>query len=156
MREYLRVTRPYMVLLAVFTVGRLVLGFRGVPYERGHFIFSIVILSLVSSIFYGGFCRKWRGYTVAQALAVGGTIGLVSQLVIVVGTVLSYALHVPTYFVDPRAIRGLTTPDLEAVSFGAAMLARIGGLVINTATHSVAAAVGWVMGATLPDARPAA
>ena len=151
MHEYLRVTRPYMVLLAVFTVGRLVLGFRGVPYERGHFVFSIVILSLLSCLFYGGFCRKWRGYTVAQALAVGATIGLMSQLVILVATFLSYALHVDTYFVNPRA---LNAPG--PLSFGAAMAGRVGGLVINTATHAVAAALGWVMGATLPDARPAA
>jgi hypothetical protein len=156
MHEYLRVTRPYMVLLAIFTVGRLTLGFRGVPYERGHYLFSIVILSLLSSIFYGGFCRKWRGYTVAQALAVGATIGLVSQLVIVVLTVLSYALHAQTYFSDPRAMRGLTTTNLEPISFPTALLIRLGGLVINTATHSVAAAVGWVAGATLPDTRPAA
>jgi hypothetical protein len=151
MREYLLVTRPYMVLLAVFTVGRLALGFRHVPYERGHYVFSIVILSLLSSIFYGGFCRKWRGYTVAQALAVGATIGLVSQLVIFVLTFLSYALHVDTYFVNPRALNA-TGP----ISFGAAMAGRLGGLVINTATHSVAAALGWVVGATLPVARPAA
>jgi hypothetical protein len=151
MHEYLRVTRPYMVLLAVFTVGRLVLGFRGVPYDRGHHVFSIVILSLLSSLFYGGFCRKWRGYTVAQALAVGATIGLMSQLVIFVLTFLSYALHIDTYFVNPRALNA-TGP----ISFAAAMAGRLGGLVINTATHSVAAALGWVMGATLPDARPAA
>jgi hypothetical protein len=151
MHEYLRVTRPYMVLLAAFTVGRLALGFRGVPYERGHHVFSIVILSLLSCLFYGGFCRKWRGYTVAQALAVGATIGLMSQLVILVATFLSYALHVDTYFVNPRA---LNAP--APLSFGAAMAGRLGGLVINTATHAVAAALGWVMGATLPDARPAA
>jgi hypothetical protein len=70
--------------------------------------------------------------------------------------VLSYALHAETYFVDPRAIRGLTTTELEAIPFQTALFIRLGGLVINTATHSVAAAVGWVMGATLPDARPAA
>jgi hypothetical protein len=151
MHEYLRVTRPYMVLLAVFTVGRLVLGFTGVPYERGHHVFSIVILSLLSSMFYGGFCRKWRGYTVAQALAVGATIGVMSQLVIFLLTFLSYALHVDTYFVNPRA---LNAPG--PISFAAAMAGRLGGLVINTATHSVAAALGWVVGATLPDARPAA
>lgn len=156
MNEYLRVIRPYMLLLAVFVVGRLVLGLRGVPYERGHFIFSIVILSMLSSIFYGGFCRRWRGYTVAQALAVGATIGLTSQTVIVVATVVSYVTHANNYFVDPRAIRGLTTAQLDAVPFSAALLSRMGGLVINTATHAVAAGLGWVVGATLPDTRPAA
>jgi hypothetical protein len=151
MHEYLRVTRPYMVLLAAFTIGRLALGFGGVPYARGHYVFSLVILSLLSSIFYGGFCRKWRGYTMAQALAVGATIGLVSQTVILVLTFLSYVLHVDTYFVNPRA---LNAPG--PISFAAAMAGRLGGLVINTATHAVAAGLGWVVGGTLPDSRPAA
>ena len=47
-------------------------------------------------------------------------------------------------------------PEWVETFFGAAMAGRLGGLVINTATHAVAAALGWVMGATLPDARPAA
>jgi hypothetical protein len=150
MREYLRVTRPYLVLLAVFTVGRLALGFRGVPYERGHFVFSIVILSVLSSIFYGGFCRKWRGFTMAQALAVGATIGVASQGVILVLTALSYALHVDTYFVNPRAL------NAEGhVSFGAAMASRLAGFLFNTVSQAIAAGVGWVAGAALPEARTA-
>ena len=151
MHEYLRVTRPYMVLLAVFTIGRLVLGFRGVPYARGHYVFSLVILSMLSSVFYGGFCRKWRGYTMAQALAVGATIAVMSQTVIFVFTFLSYALHVDTYFANPRALNSAVP-----LSFGAAMASRAGGLVFNTVSHAVAAGLGWVVGAALPDARTAA
>jgi hypothetical protein len=150
MHEYLRVTRPYMVLLAVFTVGRLALGLRGVPYERGHYVFSIVILSMLSSIFYGGFCRKWRGYTMAQALAVGATIGVLSQTVIFVLTFLSYALHVETYFANPRALNS----DVP-LSFAAAMAGRAAGFLFNTVSHAVAAGLGWVVGAALPDARTA-
>jgi hypothetical protein len=151
MHEYLRVTRPYMVLLAVFTIGRLALGFRGVPYARGHYVFSIVILSLLSSLFYGGFCRKWRGYTMAQALAVGMTIGLMSQSVIFVLTLLSYVLHVQTYFMNPRALNA----D-GPVTFATAMAGRLAGLVFNTITHSVVAGLGWVAGAALPEPRTAA
>src|SRR5437773_397552 len=101
MKEYLRVARLYMIVLAIFTVGRLVVGFRGVPYERGHALFSLVTMSLMASTFYGAFCRRWRGYTVTQAMAVGATIGLLAQVVILVATVLSYAFHVDTYFVSP-------------------------------------------------------
>ena len=61
MNEYLRVARLYMVVLAIFTVGRLFMGARGVPYERGHHVFSLVTMSLMASAFYGAFCRRWRG-----------------------------------------------------------------------------------------------
>src|SRR5262249_45096894 len=49
MREYLRVARLYIIVLAIFTVGRLAVGFRGVPYERGHHLFSLVIMTLMAS-----------------------------------------------------------------------------------------------------------
>ena len=146
MKEYLRVARLYMIVLAIFTIGRLALGARGVPYERGHHVFSLVTMSLIASALYGGFCRQWRGYGVAKAMGLGLTIGLLGQVVILVATVVSYALHLDTYFVNPRA---LNSP--VPLSFGAALLSRIGGLVINSAMNALAAAIGWVMGPTLPQ-----
>jgi hypothetical protein len=144
MKEYLRVARLYMVVLAIFTVGRLAMG--GVPYERGHHVFSVVTMSLIASALYGGFCRQWRGYGVAKAMGLGLTIGVLGQVVILVATVLSYALHVDTYFVNPRA---LNSP--VPLSFWAALLSRVGGLVINSAMNALAAAIGWVMGVALPE-----
>ena len=58
MNEYLRLARLYMVVLAIFTVGRLVTGFRGIPYERGHAIFSLVTMSFLACAFDGAFTRK--------------------------------------------------------------------------------------------------
>jgi hypothetical protein len=146
MNEYLRVARLYVIVLALFTVGRLVTGFRGVPYERGHHIFSLVTMTFLAACFYGAFCRKWRGYGVTQAMAVGMTLGLIGQVVILLATVLSYAFHADTYFVNPRALN--TT---ESVSFGTAVVGRIGGLVVNAIMSAIAGAIGWVMGSTLPD-----
>ena len=150
MNEYLRLARLYMVVLAVFTVGRLVVGFRGVPYERGHAIFSLVAMTFLASAFYGGFSRKWLGYSVSKAMGLGLTIGLIGQVVILLATVASYALHVETYFSNPRALDPRVDPTV-AIPFGAALLARLGGLVVNSLVNAIAAAVGWVMGATLPD-----
>jgi hypothetical protein len=149
MKEYLRVARLYMVVLAIFTVGRLAMGVRGVPYERGHHVFSLVTMSLITSALYGGFCRQWRGYGVAKAMGLGLTIGVLGQTVILVATVLSYALHADTYFVNPRA---LNSP--VPLSFWAALLSRVGGLVINSAMNGLAAAIGWVMGVALPLPEP--
>jgi hypothetical protein len=146
MNEYLRVARLYLVVLAIFTIGRLLTGFRGVPYEKGHHIFSLVTMSLLASIFYGAFCRKWRGYTVTRAMGLGLTIGIIGQSVILLMTVLSYALNVDTYFVNPRALNAIEKPP-----FGAALGGRVGGLVVNSVMTAIAAAIGWVLGAALPD-----
>lgn len=146
MNEYLRVARLYMIVLAVYTVGRLLTGMRGVPYERGHHVFSLVTMTFLASAFYGGFCRKWLGYTVTRAMGLGLTIGLIGQVVILLATVLSYALQVDTYFVNPRALNAT-----EHLPFGAALLSRVGGLVINGALTALCAAIGWVMGGVLPE-----
>jgi hypothetical protein len=149
MNEYVRVARLYMIMLAIFTVGRLLMSARGVPYDRGHHVFSLVTLTFLASCFYGAFCRKWRGYGVTQAMGLGLTIGLMAQVVILLATVLSYALHVDTYFVNPRAITGAASS--EHLPFGTALGSRLGGLVVNGIMNAIAAAIGWVMGASLPD-----
>jgi len=146
MNDYLRVARLYVVMLAIFTVGRLVMGARGIPYERGHHVFSLVTMTLLASAFYGAFCRKWRGYGVTQAMSVGLTLGLLAQVVILIVTVLSYTFHADTYFVNPRALNAT-----EAVPFGTAVVGRLGGLVVNAIMCAIAGAIGWVMGAVLPD-----
>ena len=79
------------------------------------------------------------------------TIGLIGQIVILTMTVLSYALHIDTYFVNPRA---LNAPG--PLPFGEALVGRLGGLVVNSVMCAIAAAIGWVMGTTLPEPTKAA
>ena len=149
MGEYLRVARLYAIVLAIFTIGRLAMGWRGVPYAQGHHVFSLVTLSLMASAFYGAFCRKWRGYYVTQAMGVGLTIGVLGQIVILLATLGSFAFHADTYFVNPRAVTG--SDSASPVTFGQALGSRLGGAVINAIINAIAAALGWVMGAVLPE-----
>ena len=142
----LRLARPYLVLLAVFAAGRWLQGVFKVPYEKGHHVFSILILTLMAAAFYGAFCRRWRGHRILQAVGLACTIGLISQLVILAATVLSYALGMETYFNHPRALNAET-----ALPFGQAMTRRLGGLVVNTLTTGLSGAIGWVLGALLPE-----
>ena len=151
MNEYLRLARLYMIVLAIFTVGRLATGFRGVPYERGHAIFSLVTMSFLACAFYGAFSRRWLFYSVTKAMGLGLTIGLIGQIVILTMTVLSYALHIDTYFVNARA---LNAPG--PLPFGEALVGRLGGLVVNSVMCAITAAIGWVMGTTLPEPTKAA
>src|SRR5262245_32056387 len=104
MAEYVRVGRLYFLLLAIFAAGRWIQGVAGTPYERGHQVFSIVILTFLAAMYYRAFCRRWRGYRLSQAAIQGLLFGFVSQVVIFTATVLSYALDVQTYFRHPRAL----------------------------------------------------
>jgi hypothetical protein len=144
MAENLRLARLYFLLLALVASGRWLLSFR-VPYEVGTDKMSIVTLTIFASIFYAAFCRRWRGYSLLQAMGLAATLALFGQLVIVLSTVASYALGLETYFNHPKAL------NVEsAIPLGAALGRRAGGLVANTILNSIAGMLGWAMGGLLP------
>jgi hypothetical protein len=150
MAENLKLARLYLLLLAIFTVGRWLLGTFHAPYEKYNQVFSIVILTFNAAVFYGAFCRRWRRFRLWQAAGMGLTLGLASQLVIFAATVLSYALGLHTYFNHPTALLG---PDaaVAEVPFGQAMLSRFGGLIVNPILAGIAGAIGWAVGGVLPE-----
>lgn len=151
MAQHLRLARLFWLLLAIFTIGRLLMT--RVPYEKGHHVFSLVTLTILSVLYYGAFTRRWHDYRVLQAMVLGGLLALSAQVVILVATAASYGLGVNTYFTNPRALLGVNAPP-DPVPFGTAMLARVGGLVANTITSSIMGALGWVMGGLLPRDTP--
>lgn len=149
MAEYLRLARFYLLLLAIVTIGRWTLGFQHVPYEKATDKLSIVILTLFASIFYGAFGRRWLNFRIGQALAMAMLLGFMSQVVILLSTVASYTLGIDSYFAHPLALNQKTAE--ATVSFGQAMGIRAFGLVVNTLMNGIAGAVGWAMGALLPQ-----
>jgi hypothetical protein len=147
LKEYARLARPYFVLLAIVTLGRWMMGnLFDVPYSKGTDKLSIVTLTLFASLFSAAFTRRWLGYRLAQAAGFTMFMALVSQIVVLLSTVISYGLDIPSYFREPMAIARQT----EAIGFGAAMVARLGGLVVNTLINGIAGAVGWALGGLLP------
>src|SRR3989442_7181904 len=62
MAENLKLARLYLLLLALFTVGRWLSGTFHVPYEKGTHVFSVVTLTGYAAVFYCAFCRRWRGF----------------------------------------------------------------------------------------------
>ena len=146
LREYLRLARPFLVLLALFAVGRLAMGVGGVPYTKGHHVFSLVLLTLMGSAFYAAFVRRWLGYPIMRSVGLGMTLGLSAQLVIFTLTAVSYALGMNTYFNHPTALNAE-----GPMAFGDAMGRRMGGLVANTVFAGITAALGWFFGGALPD-----
>lgn len=144
--QHLRLARLFFLLLALVTAGRWTLSLRGVPYEAGTHIFSIVTLTAFATIFYGAFSRRWNGYSILQAALLGATLGFVAQVVIVLSTVASYGLGLRTYFNAPQALN-----VSQAVGLAEAIGPRLGGLVFNTLASGIMGAIGWAFGGLLPE-----
>jgi hypothetical protein len=147
--HYFKLSRVYLVLLALFTAGRWYAGnLAHAPYEKVTDKLSIVILSLISSLFYGAFCRRWQGFRVSQALLMGAVIGLCGQVVVFASTLVSYAAGIDSYFTNPVALNSAV-----AVPFVEAMVRRAVGLLVNTLTNTIAGGLGWAIGGVLPASR---
>lgn len=139
------VIRLHLVMVAVFAAGRWAQGLGGLPYERGHHVFSLVAMTFLSTAITAAFCRRWRGYGLGRALALGVAMGFVTQLVIFLSTVASYALGLQTYFNHPRAL------NVEAaIPLGQAITIRAGGIVFGSLAQVVTAGIGWLLGGLLP------
>jgi hypothetical protein len=109
-------------------------------------VFSIVLLTVYSCLYYGAFTRRYRGFRLMQAILLGTLFGVVSQLLILVLTVLSYALSMHTFFNHPTALNALTP-----LPFADALEIRLGGLVANSIFAGINAALGWALGSFLPE-----
>jgi len=158
MAELLKVARPYFVLLAIFAIARFLQGPFGVPYGKAHYVFSLVTLTAFSCIYYGVFTRRWRGYRLIQAILLAFALGVISQLVILALTLLSYGLSLETYFNHPVALnlRPLGEADMQpgawqAVPLGKALANRLGGLIGNSIFAGILGAIGWTIGGVLPE-----
>ena len=146
LNEYLRLARPFFVMLGIVTVGRWLQGTAfGVPYEKGTHVFSIVTLCLFASLFSALFLRAWLGWRLSQAAGFAMFMALAAQVVILLSTVASYLLGVSSYFSHPTALN-----QSEAVGLGQALGIRAGGLVVNVILNGIAGALGWALGGLLP------
>jgi hypothetical protein len=147
MTDIIRLGRPFFVLLALALAGRWIMGARGVPYERGHHVFSITAITVMAAIFYALFCRRWRGYRAVDAMAMGAAFGLTAQMAIFVSTAVSYALGLETYFNHPAALNAA-----GPVPFEQALVSRAVGLLVGPVIDAVVALLGWVLAPLLPAA----
>jgi hypothetical protein len=148
MGKHLKLMGFYFWLLGLFTIGRWAISFSGMDYARATWIFSLVPLSLIASAHHAAFARAFQGYGLKDAAALGALIGLATQLVIFVSTALSYGLGVSTLWNSPQALN-----QAAAIPFGEAMVARAGGLVVNTILNVIAALIGYAMGFSLKSGK---
>jgi hypothetical protein len=147
MNRNLRLARPFLVLVLVFAAIRFSFAPLGVPYANGRAqSVSLVVLTLVGVALYAAFARRFLQFGIAQAMGLGFTLGVIAQLVIILATLLSFAAGITTFFNHPEAL-GQQPP----VAFWPALGARFGGLVVNSIFASIAGAIGWALGALLPE-----
>jgi hypothetical protein len=117
--QIIRFVRLPLLLLLLFAVGRFILGLAGVPYfPRGTAIFSIVVLSFISSFYFGALSGKVGGFGWGGALLTGTVIGLAAQILIFTATLVSYLGDFNTYF---RHWDALNVPEGTVVPMARAM-----------------------------------
>ncbi|MFQ5739857.1 MAG: hypothetical protein ACE5JX_12680 [Acidobacteriota bacterium] len=149
MSEKLVLIRLPILLILIFCVGKLIVGATGGSYELGTRLFAMVPLTVHLCLIWGALTRAYHGYGAGAAMVTGLLIALVAQILILVATSGSYLLGVETHFNNPVAMVG----ESRVVSFGEALAARTGGLVINGIIGAVAGLIGWALGGLLPSGR---
>ena len=145
MKQYLSLLRLYFVLLAIFTIGRWALSLAGYEYDATHQVFSLVILTYLSAAYYAFIIRRFLTGGVKRAMMVGVTVALVSQLVILLSTAISYMAGMDTFWNASRALN-----QEAAVGLGQAMGIRVQGLIANSIVNGIVAAIGYGIAAVAP------
>ncbi len=143
-----RFIRLPMVLIALWTIGRFSMGLAGVAYSpRSNATFSVVVLTLITSLYYGALSKSVGNFNWLGTIMVGGAIGLVAQLFIFTATLISLAGGLDTYFVNWDAIN---VAEGTPVTWSNALPARASGLVINVILAAIEACVGRLLAGLAP------
>jgi hypothetical protein len=145
----LRFVRLPLLLILLFAVARLILGLRGVPYApRGNAMFSVLVLTLVSSFYWGALSGRVGGFKWLGAALIGAVLGLYAQILIFTATALSYALDLKSsYYIHWDA---LNIPEGTSLPMGQALGRRAVGLVMGAILCAVAALIGRALSALAP------
>jgi hypothetical protein len=149
----LRFVRLPFLLLLIFALGRFWLGLRGVPYApRGNAIFSVVVLTIVSSLYFGALSRRVGGFGWGGTVLVGLSIGLWAQILVFSLTLISYFGHFDSsYYLNPDALFGREGVEITTSTI---LQTRVGGLVVNSIIAIVAACLGRLLSGLAPAPAP--
>ena len=148
--KVLRFVRLPYVLLFLYALGRFWIGIRGVPYApRGNAIFSVVGLTLVSSLYFGALSKRVGGFGWLGTVLVGLFIGLWAQILVVTFTLVSFLGHFDaSYYLNPDS---LPVPAGGTLDMSVIAMQRGGGLVVNCILAIVAASIGRLLAALAPQ-----
>src|SRR5215510_5338751 len=149
MKEKLAFVRLPIVLFVIFFVGRLAIGAAsGVSketYDNANRLFSMVVLQVHVALLWAAVGRRYRGYGIGGSVTAVVLAVLASQILIWLGTAVSYLAGVNTFFNFPEALN-----VSQPIGFGAAMIARTITLVANCVVAAILGSLGWALGALIP------
>jgi len=143
-----------LLLLLLYALFRLWIGIRGVPYApRGNAMFSVVGLTIISSIYFGALSRKVGGFGWLGTVLVGVVLGLWAQILVFALTLISFSAHLTTsYYIHWDSLN--LPPETAPTSMGQLIAIRAGGLVANLIIAIVAALIGRVLGVLVSAPAP--
>ena len=141
LQRVLRFVRLPLVLLVIWTVLRFINGpVFGTPYApRGNAMFSVLGLTIVCALIYGAMSKRIGNFSWVGTILIGVVLGLFSQILIFLATLLSYVLNLNTYFIHWDA---LNIPEGTTATMAQALTTRAGGLLAGPIMGLVLACVG--------------
>ncbi len=149
--QVLRFVRLPLLLILLYAIGRFALGVLGVPYApRGNAIFSVLGLAIISSFYFGALSGRVGGFGWLGALLIGFIIGEYAQVLIFLATVISYVVHLNTYYIHWDS---LNAPKDTVVPMAQALTSRAVGLVVGSLLPIIAALIGRALSALAPAPR---
>jgi uncharacterized membrane protein YeaQ/YmgE (transglycosylase-associated protein family) len=139
--QVFRFVRLPLLMILIYAVLRLVIGLRGVPYApRGNAMFSVVGLTIISSLYFGALSRKVGGFGWLGTVLVGFVIALWAQILVFTLTIISYSAQLSNSYYLHWDSLGFKEPT--PVSMNQLLAIRGGGLIANIILAIVAALLG--------------
>ncbi len=149
--KVIRFVRLGLLVLFVFAVGRLILGLAGVAYApRGNAIFSVVMQTIVTSLYFGALSKRVGGFSWSGTILTGATIGVWAQILVFTLTVVSFAAGLENSFYLTRDALGIQPP--ATIEWVPLLISRAVGFVVNTIIAIVFASIGRLLAPLAPSA----
>ena len=104
--DVLRFVRLPFAMLTIFAVIRFSFSFFNIAYGNRSNSISLVVLAVVSGIYYGAISKKVGGFNWTGTILIGLSIGLFGQILIFSATLISFLGHLDTHFVNGDALIG--------------------------------------------------
>jgi hypothetical protein len=169
LQSVLRFVRMPLLLVTIWAAVRFILGVAGVPYApRGNAMFSLYSVMMLSCLYFGALSKNLAGFKWGGTILTGVTIGVYSQILILLATVISYAgdfstsyfVHWDALNVDPATLTppvemadALVHPEQVAMPpMSQALVGRLLGIVINGVIAGVFAVLGRLLSGLAPKA----
>jgi len=136
----LRFVRLPLVLIVIWTIARFAVGLGGTPYApRGNAMFSIVGMTVICSLIYGAMSNRIGNLSWLGTVLIGLVLGLFSQILIFLATLISYVANLDTYF---RHWDALNIPEGTTVPLATALATRAGGLLAGPIMGIIVTVIG--------------